>query len=90
VFDCGGGPLSSLFLYMSSVVSSLSTDANVVPTCVKSDRSFDELVNELSCIGSTLSGLLIVMTADVLIIDSHVGGVAGTHLCCQSADKLLT
>ena len=34
-------------------------------------QSFDELVNKLSCIGSTLSWPLIVVTADVLIIDSH-------------------
>jgi len=46
---------------------------------VISDRSFDELVNELSCIGNAIRVLLtplIVMTADVLIIHSHVSGVA--------------
>ena len=51
-------------------------------TCVISDRSFDELVYELSCIGkaiSALSGPLIVMTGVVLIIDSHVGDAAAVR-----------
>jgi len=33
----------------------------------------------MSCHASeALSGLLVVVTVDVLIIDSHIGGVAGT------------
>jgi len=51
-------------------------------SCAISDLSFDELVNELSCIGkaiSALSGPLIVMTGVVLIIDSHVGDAAAVR-----------
>jgi len=59
---------------MSRRLSSRSIAASVVSDI---NRSLDELVNELSCIGSALSMLLIVVTADVLTIDSHIGGVAG-------------
>ena len=45
-------------------------------------ESFDNLLNWLSCIGkaiNALSGPLIVMTADVLTLDSHVGDAAAVR-----------
>jgi len=70
-------------LLMSSCTCRL-TSRSIAPRVVSDiNRSFDELVNELSFIGkaiTVLSSVLIVLATAVLIIDSHVGDVTGTHL----------